>query len=176
MYPLLGLARELVRTRRLPPIEIGETHVSHHLCWPWDIDIYLEMNNGRILTAFDIGRIAMFQRLGLLSKMRANGLVGAIAGSSVRYRRRVRMFQRYHVESRIVGRDDRFVYCEQSMWRGETCTSHALLRMAVTDGSGIVPTDRLREIIGTGPDPHLPDWVRAWCEADSLRPWPPMRQ
>lgn len=175
MYPVVRVAKELVKHRKAPPLKLGETHVSHHICWPWDIDIFLEMNNGRTLTLFDIGRIVMFQRMGLTDTMRRHGLAGTIAGSSVRYRRRVRAFDRIEMRSRIVGWDDRFTYAEQSMWRQGECTSHALLRMAVTDRSGMVPTARLAEILDDVPDLPLPDWVRAWSDAEALRPWPPMR-
>ena len=102
MYPVVRVAKELFKYRNAPRLALGETHVSHHVCWPWDIDIFLEMNNGRTLTLFDIGRIVMFQRMGLNDTIRRHGLGGTIAGSSVRYRRRVRAFDRrvphVHVE------------------------------------------------------------------------------
>jgi acyl-CoA thioesterase FadM len=175
MYPVVRVAKELVKHRSAPPLRIGETHVSHHICWPWDIDIFLEMNNGRTLTLFDIGRIVMFQRLGLTDQMRKNRMAGTIAGSSVRYRRRVRAFDRIEMRSRIAGWDDRFTYAEQSMWRNGECTSHALLRMAVTDRNGIVPTARFAALLGDVPDLPLPAWIEAWSQAEALRPWPPMQ-
>jgi acyl-CoA thioesterase FadM len=175
MYPVFRVVKELVKHRSAPPLQLGETHVSHHVCWPWDIDIFLEMNNGRTLTLFDLGRIVMFQRLGLTDLMRTHGMAGTIAGSSVRYRRRVRAFDRLEMRTRIVGWDDRFTYAEQSMWRKGECTSHALLRMAVTDRNGMVPTVRFAELLGEVPDMALPPWVEAWSRAEALRPWPPMQ-
>jgi acyl-CoA thioesterase FadM len=175
MYPVFRVVKELVTHRNAPPLRLGETHVSHHVCWPWDIDIFLEMNNGRTLTLFDLGRIVMFQRLGLTDLMRTHGMAGTIAGSSVRYRRRVRAFDRLEMRTRIVGWDDRFTYAEQSMWRKGECTSHALLRMAVTDRNGMVPTVRFAELLGEVPDMALPPWVEAWSRAEALRPWPPMQ-
>ena len=175
MYPVVRVAKELFKYRNAPRLALGETHVSHHVCWPWDIDIFLEMNNGRTLTLFDIGRIVMFQRMGLNDTIRRHGLGGTIAGSSVRYRRRVRAFDRIEMRSRFIGWDDRFTYAEQSMWRDGECTSHALLRMAVTDRNGLVPTARLAEVFGEVPDLPLPDWVHAWSGAEARRPWPPMQ-
>jgi len=175
MYPVIRVFKDLIKFRNAPPIALGETHVSHHVCWPWDIDIFLEMNNGRTLTLFDIGRIVMFQRMGLDAVLRKNALGGTIAGSSVRYRRRVRAFDRIEMRSRVVGWDERFIYAEQSMWRTGECTSHALLRMAVTDRNGLVPTARLAALLDDLPELVLPDWARAWAEAEALRPWPPMQ-
>lgn len=175
MYPVIRIAKELIRFRNAPPLRPGDVHETTLICWPFDIDIFLEMNNGRTLTLFDIGRITMFARMGFPKLMKAHRMAGTIAGSSVRYRRRVRAFQKITMKSRIVGWDARFTYAEQSMWRNGECTSHALLRMAVTDKGGIVPTDRLLQIIDAPPDLTLPDWAQRWAEADAHRPWPPMQ-
>jgi acyl-CoA thioesterase FadM len=47
----------------------------------------MELNNGRTLTMMDLGRVVMFQRMGLTEVMRRKGWAGTIAGASIRYRR-----------------------------------------------------------------------------------------
>jgi acyl-CoA thioesterase FadM len=176
MYPFVRLAKELGVHRHAPPLGVGETHVTQLICWPWDIDLWMELNNGRTLTIMDLGRVVLFRRLGVIGAMRARRWAGVIAGASVRYRRRVRMFDRLELRSRILGWDDRFTYAEQSLWRRGECCSHALLRMAITGGSGIVPSAELARELGL-PEmgPPLPGWVTAWAEAEARRPWPPSR-
>ncbi len=176
MYPFVRLAKEMWRFRNADPIALGQDHVSHHICWPWDLDMWWELNNGRTLTLYDLGRIPMAARGGLIAAMRARGWGLTIAGSSVRYRRRVRMFDRIEMRSRIVGWDARFLYLEQSMWKTDgECASHALYRSAVTDRNGIVPPATVAEALDHDPvSPPLPDWVQAWSDAEGLRPWPPM--
>ncbi|MFN6978209.1 MAG: thioesterase family protein, partial [Gemmobacter sp.] len=96
------------------------------------------------------------------------------AGSSVRYRRRVRAFQRVTMVTRLIGWDARFLYLDQSMWREGDCTSQALIRSACTSADGIVPPARLAAAMGIGTDsPPLPGWVAAWSAAEATRPWPP---
>ena len=56
MYPLIRLAKEYLIARKAPPLTPLGTHVSYHRCWPLDIDLYMAMNNGRILTILDLGR------------------------------------------------------------------------------------------------------------------------
>ena len=46
MYPFLRMFKEMVRASRMPPLGLFDTHVSHHLCWPWDLDPWVELNNG----------------------------------------------------------------------------------------------------------------------------------
>ncbi len=173
MYPFLRLAKEFWVHRNAPDLGLFDTHVSRHVCWPHDLDVWLELNNGRILTLYDLGRFVLFRRIGIASMMRAKGWGGTVAGSSVRYRRRVKAFDRFEMRTRMVGWDDRFFYIEQAMWRREECTSHVLLRTAITDHGGLVTSARVVEAAGIPPSPPLPDWVRAWSEADALRPWPP---
>ena len=176
MYPFFRLAKDLFRNRNAPPLGIFDTHVSHHICWPWDLDFWMELNNGRTLTLYDLGRTVLAQRTGLIALIRRERWGLTVAGSSVRYRKRVVAFDRLEMRSRLAGWDDRFLYIEQSMWRQGTCTSHALLRTAVTDRAGLVTTDRLTRALGvTGPSPDLPGWITAWADAEALRPWPPMQ-
>ncbi|WP_212522701.1 acyl-CoA thioesterase [Actibacterium sp. MT2.3-13A] len=174
MYPFIRMTKELWKNRRAAPLPLTGTHVSHHLCWPWDLDIWWELNNGRALTLYDLGRIPLAQRIGLIPVLRAQGWGLTMAGVSVRYRRRVRMFDRVEIRSRCVGWDDKFIYIDQSMWKGETCTSQALYRSAVTDRSGIVPPARVMAALGQrAASPALPDWVANWIAAEATRPWPP---
>ncbi len=175
MYPFIRMIKELAVNRGAPPLPLTGTHVSHHICWPWDIDLWLELNNGRSLTLYDLGRIPLAGRVGLIATLRRNRWSLTMAGVSVRWRQRVRPFERVEMRSRCVGWDNRFVYLEQSMWKRDgTCASQALYRSAVTGKSGIVPPADVIAALGhDGTSPALPDWVGAWISADAARPWPP---
>ncbi|SFA98239.1 Thioesterase-like superfamily protein [Poseidonocella pacifica] len=175
MYPVFRFTKEMLAARRLEPLSPLGTHVSHHICWPWDIDLWMELNNGRTLTFYDLGRIPLAVRVGLARILSEKKLGMVIAGASVRYRRRIRVFERVEMRSRAVCWDDRFLYVEQAMFKaGGECANHALLRCAVTGPSGIVPPGEAAPSFG--PSPDMPEWVRAWSEADATRPWPPMQE
>lgn len=174
MYPLIRLAAVMLRARRRPPLDLDETATLSLRCWPWDLDIYAEMNNGRVLTLYDLGRFDHAQRIGLIPVLKPNGWGFAVGGASVRYRKRVRAFDRIEMKTTVLGRDERWFYTRQSMLvRGETVSS-TLMRTCCTSRAGGVPTDAVAEALGA-PDwrPALPDWVRAWIEAEGARPWPP---
>ena len=130
----------------------------------------------RSLTLFDLGRIPLAVRTGLAGALRQKRWGITVAGNSVRYRRRVRAFDCVEMHSRCIGWDDRFLYMEQSMWKADHCTSHMLLRSAVTSKAGIVnPSEVLVALGRTAPSPALPDWVKAWIAADTDRLWPPVK-
>jgi acyl-CoA thioesterase FadM len=174
MYPVIRLLSETLKHRG-KPLDLFGTHVSDHICWPWDLDPWMELNNGRTLTLFDLGRMPLSVRLGMVRALKDNGWGMTAAGNTVRYRRRVRMFHRVQMHSRLIGWDARFVYVEQAMWRRGEALNHILVRLAATDSRGILSPARLIGAMGH-PDaesPDLPDWVQAWIKAEAMRPWPP---
>lgn len=178
MYPVVRLMWQLYKHRKSAPLPVTGTHVSQHYCLPWDIDLWRELNNGRTLTLYDLGRIPLAGRTGLIAVLKRKRWGLTIAGASVRYRRRVRVFERVEMRSRVVWWDDKFVYIEQSMWtRDGHCANHILYRTAVTGKPGIIPPETVIAELGADtPRPAQPEWVRGWIEADALRPWPPMQE
>ncbi|MEM7520214.1 MAG: acyl-CoA thioesterase [Pseudomonadota bacterium] len=178
MYPFIRSTKELIRAYRMPRFEtITDTHVSHHICWPHDLDFFMELNNGRAMSLYDIGRFAAGMRAGLIKAVFKNRWALTMAGSTVRFRQRIHGFERFEMRSRAVGWDERFMYLEQSMWkRNGNCASHVLYRAAVTDKNGIIPAAEVLKAMGQDPvSPPLPEWIEKWAAADTFRPWPPMR-
>ena len=176
MYPFIRMAWQLWAHRRAAPLPVTGTHVSRHICLPWDLDLWMELNNGRTLTLYDLGRIPLAVRTGLAGVLRRKRWGLTIAGASVRYRRRVRVFEAVEMRSRAVWWDARFLYMEQGMWtRGGDCANHILYRAAVTGRGGIVPPGEVVRELGIGSEPpEAPGWVTAWIAAEAERPWPPM--
>ncbi|CAN5662533.1 acyl-CoA thioesterase [soil metagenome] len=174
MYPILRFALATARARRAGALPIDGIHVSRHACLPIDIDPWSELNNGRTLTLYDLGRIALIIRIGLVATVAREGWGYTLAGAAIRYRRRVRAFHRFEMRSACLGHDARFLYVHQTMWRRGEALSAALFRIAITGPDGIVPTGRFLAAHGA-PDwrPALPDWVAAWIAAEDARPWPP---
>lgn len=178
MFPFIRLFKDLYLARRRPKFDTAtQTHVSRHICWPHDLDIFLELNNYRALTLYDLGRISMAQRIGLIKVLRDEKWGLTMAGSHVRFRRRIRGFERFEVRSRAVCWDDKFIYIEQSMWKRDgECASHVLYRAAVTDKNGIVSPARVQIALGQHEiSPPMPDWIKNWTLAEASRPWPPMQ-
>lgn len=174
MYPFLRLAAITLNEKRKPRLGLFDTHEMPLRCLPWDTDMFIEMNNGRVFTLYDLGRFALAERIGLVDVLKARKWGLVVAGSTIRYRARITPLQRFTLKTRILGWDARFIYLEQSMWRGETCCNHGLLRTGVTKGGRLAPTADVAAAMGAPEgSPALPDWVQAWAAADGTRPWPP---
>ncbi len=174
MYPILRTFMALWAGRQRPKIDITDTTVTHHRVWPWDGDVFMELNHGRTLTLFELGRWPHVFQMDILGLLRRERVAFAIAGVSVRYRRRLPILSRFRMVSRVAGWDDRFIYYDQSMWQGTECANQALIRVALRSPKGtIAPDDFLRAMGRDIPRPALPEWIKAWIDADATRPWPP---
>ena len=168
MYPIARLTRVMLQARRRPPLPFDGVSEISIRCWPWDLDFFLELNNGRVQTLFDLGRLDLAVRVGLITALRKNRWGLAVAGGSTRFRRRITAFEKISMRTRAIGRDDRWIYLEQTMWVGEQPACSALLRTCVTSRHRFVPTDNVAAALGAeGWRPDLPNWVSAWAEADA---------
>ena len=145
-------------------------HTYYTLCWPVDLDPWWELNNGRTLTLYDLGRISHLVRSGLKNKIMNQGWKFTVAGSSIRYRKRVTVFDLLKVNTRLLGWDERFLYFQQSMWKKNEAISSILIRSAITDNNGIVGSKRFLKIVDyKGSELILLKWATDWSKAESLR-------
>ena len=173
MYPFIRTLLTLTRARKRPSIAVDDIGVMHFRAMPWDIDIFGEVNNGRQLTLFEQGRWDLAVRIGLMSLLKRKGWGLVVAGSSVRYRKRIRMFDPVECRTQCCAVDGRWVYMSQSFWvRGEPC-SHALFRTAVTHRGKTLDGALVMDALGVNWSHPTPDWVLAWDRSDHERPWPP---
>lgn len=175
MYPFTRLLTTLYRASRAEKLEPTDTAITTFHCMPWDIDLFLEMNNGRVLTLYDLGRFDLSIRTGLSKILQENKWGLVVAGSSVRYRKRIRVFNKVTMHTQLVAVEDRWVYIAQSMWLGDMPASSVLLRTAITAKGKALHTDELKRAFGLETIKLEPQgWVKAWIDSEDERPWPPL--
>ncbi|SHI10147.1 acyl-CoA thioesterase [Ferrimonas marina] len=174
MYPLFRLLTCTLGAMRANPLHADATGSMSFRCRPWDLDLFMEMNNGRILTLYDLGRFDFSIRTGLMKALKKNRWGLVVAGSTVRYRRRIRLWDKVTIKTRVVGMDERWLYVKQSMWvKGEACSS-VLLRTGITERGRVIEPRRVIDAVGLEDwQPTPSDWPKAWIDSEALRPWPP---
>jgi acyl-CoA thioesterase FadM len=138
------------------------------------MDHFIEMNNGRHLTLYDLGRFDLAVKTGLWDTLKKEKWGLVVAGSSVRFRKRIFAFQKISMKTQLIGMDHRWFYIQQSMEvNGEPCSS-ALFRTGVTEKGRTVLTERVSKAMDQeGFTLTPPEWAQAWVDADNTRPWPP---
>jgi acyl-CoA thioesterase FadM len=174
MYPLVRLFASSFRAALSKTIGMDAVCETTFRCMPWDIDIFLEMNNGRILTLYDLGRFDLSIRTGLVKVLKKKRWGLVVAGSTVRYRRRIKMFDKVSMRTKVVGFEGRWIYVEQSMWVKGQAASSVLLRVGVTGKGKAIQSDKVLEAMGIPnwkPEPS--GWVKSWISSEEHRPWPP---
>lgn len=173
MYPIVRALTTLLRAKNKPTLDPHEIGISRFWVRPWDLDVFMEVNNGRQMTLFELGRWDFAVRTGLTQVLKAQKWGLVVAGSSVRFRKRIRFGSRVEVRTQMAGLDGRWVFMSQSFWvNGEPC-SHALFRTAVTENGRPIDTDRVLAELNTDTAFDKPEWVDAWIASDNMRPWPP---
>ena len=136
-----------------------------------DLDVYPEVNNGRHFVLFDLARYDVALRTGLFRWVRKTRSAFVVAGSTIRYRHRLRPWRRTQIVTDVVGRDDRIFYFQQrTVQSGRTC-SVALIRAGIRKKGVVHPKDVL-EGMGLAIEPFMQPWVAAWNTWDDERPWP----
>ena len=94
--------------------------------WPHDLDTSMHLNNGRYWTLMDLGRTDIMIRSGLWRPVLKNGWVPVVGAGQIRFRRELRPFQPFTLESRIL-----------TWLEGHVVIEHRLLSRA-RDGSQIL--------------------------------------
>lgn len=95
---------------RLP----GDTSKVSFRVWLHDLDPMRHMNNGRYLTIMDLGRVDLMVRSGLGRVAWAKGWSPIASAVVIRYRREMRLWQKFRLETRIVWWDDTVSIIEQT--------------------------------------------------------------
>ncbi len=138
---------------------------------PTDLDAYGHMNNGRYLSISDLGRFDLLRRSGLWPEMRKRGWYPVVASSTITYRKSLEPWQRYEIESRFLGVDERDVYLEQRfVVSGEIYARMFIRGRFLQKTGGHAPMDKLMKLLGDQPVTFdVPEWLSAWGK-DSVLP------
>ena len=70
--------------------------------WPHDLDTSLHLNNGRYWTLMDLGRTDLIIGSGLWRPVLRNGWTPVLSAGQIRFRRELRPFQAFELETRLV--------------------------------------------------------------------------
>ena len=151
---LLWLRLTVSRRSRLQVTDVCVTPMRVRLS---DLDVLRHMNNGACLTALDHARQELVVRTGLWKRMRDAGMYPVVGAQTIAYRKSLTFGQRYVIESRFLGLDDRAAYLEQRfVVDGEVYARAYVQGRFLYDAGGTVPMDEVSSYgvvaRGAGPD------------------------
>lgn len=154
--------------RRLGHYDVARTRFR---VLPTDLDVLKHMNNGVYLSIADVGRFDLMARNGVWALFKAYGWYPVVASETITFRRSLTLWQRFRVESRVLGFDDRAVYVEHRfVAHGEIYARAFIKARILRKAGGSVPITELLEAFGSVPEGvGVPPWVERWS-ADAVLP------
>jgi acyl-CoA thioesterase FadM len=158
-------------TARPGTLGLHDVGITRERVWLTDIDELRHMNNSVYLGLMDYSRYDLMLRSGAWPKVRAAGVYPVVALQTITYRRSLELGQRFTLETRIAGYDERAVYIEQRFVRHGEVTARAYVAgRFLRDSGGVVSMAELGEITGVDvTERPAPAWMTAWA-ADTRLP------
>lgn len=134
---------------------------------PTDLDLLGHMNNGIYFSIFDLARIDLMMRSGLVKRMRRQGWYPVVTAETASFRRSLKPFRRFTVHTGIIGWDERHLFLEHHVTSdGESTTTAVIQARFLTKSGETVPPADLVELLPQEPRrPELPDWIAQWSKS-----------
>ncbi len=120
----------LARANGAAIVPATEAVASPFRVLPHDIDLNAHLNNGRYLQMIDLNRAEWLMRTGLWAAIRQNRWTPVLGAVAVNFRRELRLWQRFAIETRLLGWDDRWTYLEHKVVGGDGRTMAVSLAKA----------------------------------------------
>ena len=141
--------------------------VTKFRVWPNDLDVFLHMNNGAYLTIMDLARTDMIIRSGMLKGIVNRRWYPVVAGEAIRFKRPLKFFQQYEIETEVVCWDHRAFYLVQTFTRNKEFVAKAVVeaRFLSTSGKKIAAGDLIALMKHKDPSPPMPEWISDWQRA-----------
>jgi acyl-CoA thioesterase FadM len=175
MYPWLRLAAVGVQTAltlKQSRTDLFEpTRISLRV-WPGDLDANLHVNNGRYLSLADLGRINWFVRSGVFARARAQRALPVIADAFAKFRRELKLWQTFEIETQLVGWEQRYVFmAHRFLVEGRVIGVVAVRCVFKAGRRTIYPSELFGGLTAREKAPPLPAWLSHFddsCEELSL--------
>ena len=169
---LLRTLLMMITSRRKPRRDFREIGRITMRVLPNDLNLLRHVNNGIYLSLMDLGRMDLMIRSGMWQRLSALGWYPVAASVSVTYRRSLRLWQEYTIETKLVGFDDKAMYVEQRFVRDNEVYVAAIMRARfLKKVGGTVTNAELGELAEIDPaSMPIPSWITAWARDSALPP------
>ncbi len=102
-----------LRKSFLKPSEIGEKTLISMRVLPTDLDFLMHVNNGVYFSMMDFGRWDMIFRNGVYKESMKNGWYSVVAGETIKFKKSLKLWDKFQLETQIKGHDDKYFFIEQ---------------------------------------------------------------
>ena len=128
------------------------------------------MNNGVYFSIMDLGRMDLMIRAGAWASLMKHGFYPVATNETISFRKSLQPWQRFVLESRIIGYDDKAVFVEQRfVVKGEVFARAYMRGRFLKKTGGTVSVAELVDALGVDPTAiTLPEWLAEWSDKVAL--------
>ncbi len=136
---------------------------------PTDLDVLRHVNNGIYFSLMDLARVDLITRAGLAKRISDKGWYPVVVAETIQFRRSLTLFDKFWIETRVLGWDEKAFVLEQRFIRGDEPVAAALVRarFLAREGGTVAPA----EVLTVGdevPDPgEMPEYAAQWNAAQT---------
>ncbi|MBS0289128.1 MAG: thioesterase family protein [Proteobacteria bacterium] len=132
-----------------------------------DLDLNLHVNNGRILTLMDLGRIHLMAKTGLLKPIFKYRWMPVLGSAKVHFIRPLGPFKKFTMLTQVIFWDEKWIYMEQKIIVNDELCVVALFKTLFIHKQGKLPPDELiRHLPSTINKPPMPHHLKNWLDAE----------
>jgi acyl-CoA thioesterase FadM len=132
--------------------------------WPTDLDVLRHVNNGVHLSIMDLARVDLMMRAGMASRIKARGWYPVVVAETIQFRRSLNLFERFEIETRVLGWDEKAIVIEQQFVRRGEAVAHALVRARFLSkrGGAVSPRELIVPLGLPAESPPMSDYAARW--------------
>lgn len=169
MHLFLRTMIHLLLASRQTKLSLWDSSSWRSRAWPWDVDVAVHINNGMYFSLMDIARFDLMMRSGTWSRVRELKWSPVVSAETIAFRKSVKLWQRFSIETRIIGLDEKAIYFEQRFVVGGEIYARAHIATRFVSAGGPVSMAEIKAEFGEPPaDLELPAWLHEWRENNSL--------
>lgn len=136
--------------------------------WPLDLDINVHMTNSRYFALMDLGRTELIIRNGIAKQMLKRKWQPVVSGSTMRFKRAIKPFQKFSLETQAMYWDEKGFYLEQRFVSKGRTLALGVVKAVFVGPDGIIPPDEVCRLVGVDQaSPSMPDWLSGWPDMES---------
>jgi acyl-CoA thioesterase FadM len=170
MHMIFRTALVWLRSRRGPAVGVHDVAHLRLRVTPTDLDTLGHVNNGIYLSLMDLGRMDLLIRAGAWKRLSALGYYPVVASETISFRKSLQPRQRFTLQTRVIGYDEKSVYVEQRFVAHEEIYAVGFIRgrfLKKTGGTVSIAELATALDVDTSTLP-VPEWLARWAKDVAL--------
>lgn len=136
MHMILRTLLIFLKKPFLKPVSFSERTVISMRVLPTDLDVLWHVNNGVYFSYMDFGRWDATFRNGAFDKAKKNGWYPVVAGETIKFKKSLKLWDKFELETEIKGYDDKYFFIQQKFLKAGELMATGLVKVRFLSRKG----------------------------------------